>query len=71
MERMNHSGGPSKVQRAYGRTRFGQGETNDLLQTIRQQYPQYFEIHRESLNDHIQYFVQNRVDEQSLPLTFD
>ena len=31
MERMNHSGGPVKVQKAWGRTRFGQGETGDML----------------------------------------
>lgn len=39
MERMNHSQGPAKVQLSYGRTRFGCGETNDLLHVFRQQYP--------------------------------
>ena len=42
MERLNHSDGPAKVQKAYGKTRFGAGETNDLLYVLRTTYPQYF-----------------------------
>lgn len=43
LERMNHTDGPSKVLKAFGRTRFGPGESNDMLFLIRQSYPQFFE----------------------------
>lgn len=42
MERMNHSEGPAKVQRSCGRTRFGSGETNDLIYFFRQKFPEFF-----------------------------
>ena len=42
---MNHTEGPIKVQRAFGKTRFGAGESNDLLHFLRLNYPQFFEVH--------------------------
>jgi hypothetical protein len=49
IERMNTSDGPAKVQKQYGRTRFGHGETtNDLLFFFRTSYPELFEK-RESM----------------------
>ena len=51
LERMNHSEGPAKVQKAYGKTRFGHGESNDLLHILRQNYPQFFEVHKDSIYD--------------------
>jgi hypothetical protein len=35
LERMNHTDGPAKVQKAFGRTRFGPGESNDMLYLVR------------------------------------
>lgn len=41
---MNTSDGPAKVQLAYGRTRFGHGETtNDLVFLFRANYPELFD----------------------------
>ena len=45
MERLNHSGGPSKVQKSFGKTRFlglGQSDGSDLLYFIRQAHPEFF-----------------------------
>ena len=39
---MNYSEGPSKVQMAIGRTRFGPGEQNDLLYLLRATFPELF-----------------------------
>jgi len=43
IERMNTTDGPAKVQKSYGRTRFGHGETtNDLVYFFRMNYPELF-----------------------------
>lgn len=51
IERMNTSDGPAKVQLAYGRSRFGHGETtNDLVYLFRTNYPELFEKRESHLN---------------------
>lgn len=44
VERMNHSGGPKKIQMAYGITRYTSAArmTNDLTSLLRKAYPQFF-----------------------------
>jgi len=41
---MNHSGGPKKIQMAYGITRYTSHArmTNDLTSLLRKAYPQFF-----------------------------
>lgn len=48
MERLNHSQGPSRVLKAYGKTRFlglGTSDGSDLLHFIRVSHPEYFGYH--------------------------
>lgn len=41
---MNHSEGPTKVQKAEGKTRFGMGESNDMLYLLKNSLPQLFDF---------------------------
>jgi len=47
VERLNHSQGPTRVQKAYGKTRFqglGTSDGSDLLHFIRLAHPEFFDL---------------------------